>query len=458
MKVLQLCETGRHVASRLSSLPPDLRQSAKGIRPSTVLTLHPEITFQTWQGFGGALTEAACFVLGLLSPSDREKVLADHFGPRGQRYTLARSHLNSCDFSRSTWSVTETLGDIGLDSFSMEIPDERLIPVLKEAYQQSNGRLQLMITPWSPPGWMKTTGKMVQGGKLLPEFREAWAQTFVKYLLALRDRGIEVWSVTVQNEPVAKVPWESCDWTPEEEADFVVKFLKPALVKAGLNQVKVLIWDHNRDQLLERAIASLAQPGALTAIDGLSFHWYTGDCFDQVAACAKNWPEKLLIFTEGCVEGGPRPTQWFPGERYAHNIFGDINAGAHGWIDWNLALDEHGGPNHVGNFCDAPVLINTVSRTYTYQSSYWYIGHFSRFIVPGARRIGLDQSRGWIPASPDGRGSGMIESTAFLNPDGTKAVIVMNRTEEDLPYTIQLEAEELTFYLPPRSIQTVIFQ
>lgn len=457
MRIHSLTETSL-ASSRLTPLDPADRQMHAGGHSFAVLTLRPQERFQTILGFGAALTEATSHVLGFLRPDDREQVLSDHFGPQGHGYTLARSHLNSCDFSLGHWTTVEEPGDTTLRSFSMANPDRYLVPLIQDANRHAGGGLGLMITPWSPPGWMKSNGRMDQGGKLLVPYRAAWADTFVRYLAELRTRGIEVWSVTIQNEPAAVQRWDSCEWTAEEEADFTVEFLKPRLASAGFAHVKVLVWDHNRDLLWERASASLGRPGALEAVDGMAVHWYSGDQYDQVAACARAWPEKLLIFTEGCVEGGPRFGQWFTGERYAHNLFGDLNAGIHGWIDWNLALDLEGGPNHAGNFCDAPVLIDTLERKAHYQSSYWYLGHFSRFVKPGAQRIGADLWVGWVPASPDGRGGGMVESAAFRNPDGTLVVVIMNRTEVDLPYTVKRPGPEFSLILPPRSIQTLTLE
>lgn len=455
MKLQTLTETARDSSSRLTSLDPAERKIPASGHPFAVLTLRPDEKHQTILGFGAALTESAGLALGSLTPDDREQVLADHFSPSGHGYTLARSPLNSCDFSPSSWALVEQEGDTSLTSFDMTVPDLRLVPLIRDAARHARDGLNLMISPWSPPAWMKTNGRMDRGGKLIPAFRAAWADIFVRYLKELRARGVEVWAVTVQNEPAAVQRWESCEWTAEEEADFTVEFLKPRLRAGGFSGVKVLIWDHNRDLLWERAQASLARPGALDAVDGVAVHWYSGDQYDQVAACSRTWPDKQLVFTEGCVEGGPRLGQWYTGERYGHNLIGDLNAGMHGWIDWNLALDLNGGPNHAANFCDAPVLIDTQARKAHYQSSYWYLGHFSRFVRPGANRIGADLWVGWVPASADGRGGGMIEAAAFRNPNGSVAAVLMNRTEAPLPYAVKAGQEEHRLVLPPRAIQTL---
>jgi glucosylceramidase len=458
MKIRNLVETAKDNRSRLSPVNPADRAMPASGHPLAVISLKPEEAHQTVIGFGAALTEAAAHVLGQLSPADRERVLADHYGPEGQGYVLARSHLNSCDFSLGHWALVEKAGDIALESFSMAMPDRHLVPIIKDADRLCGGKLHLMVSPWSPPGWMKDNGRMDQGGKLLPQYRAAWADTFVRYLAELRKRGVEVWSLTIQNEPAAVQRWDSCIWSAEEEADFAVDHLKPRLKAAGFGQVKVLVWDHNRELLWERASASYRRPGAAEALDGVTFHWYSGDQYDQVAQVAAAWPDKLLVFSEGCVEGGPRFGAWFTGERYAHNILNDLNHGTHGWIDWNLALDLQGGPNHASNWCDAPVLVDTTAKKAHYQSSFYYMGQISRFVKPGAVRIGREHWVGWVPASPDGRGGGMIESGAFRNPDGSLAVIVMNRSEADLPYLVKTAAGgfEAGLVLPARGIHTLV--
>jgi glucosylceramidase len=205
---------------------------------------------------------------------------------------------------------------------------------------------------------------------------------------------------------------------------------------------------------------SMAVPGAGKYIGGAAYHWYSGDQYENVAKMASTYPDKLLIFTEGCIEGGPRNGAWFSGERYAHNIINDLNSGCKAWIDWNIALDLEGGPNHVGNFCDAPVLIDTEEACIHYQSSFFYLGHFSRFIKPGAVRIGLTMASWMVPATVDGRMGNTMESCAFKNPDGSIAIVLCNRTEADMIYTLEagFDSDVSALRCPPRAIQTILFQ
>ncbi len=254
---------------------------------------------------------------------------------------------------------------------------------------------------------MKTTGQMNEGGKLKAEYRAAWADYYVRYIREMEAEGITIWGITVQNEPAAVQPWDSCVYTTEEEKEFVRDHLGPALERAGLSHVKIIIWDHNRDMLVHRASVAYHDAEASKYIWGAGFHWYVADKFDNVRLLHDAWPEKHLLFTEGCQEAGPHTGAWHLGERYARSIINDLNRWTEGWVDWNLLLDEQGGPNHVGNYCSAPILADTQTDTLLFQTSYYYIGHFSRFIRPGARRA--------LCATT----SDALEATSYLNPDGT---------------------------------------
>jgi glucosylceramidase len=300
---------------------------------------------------------------------------------------------------------------------------------------------------------------MNHGGKLLKKNYPLWADYFVRFIGELKKRGIETWAVSVQNEPAAKQTWDSCLYTATEEGEFAVSFLGPALEKyAGSpeKRIKIFVWDHNRDILWERFSESMSVPGADKYIDGAAYHWYSGDQYENVSKVSQAYPDKGLLFTEGCVEGGPRPGAWFSGERYAHNIINDLNHGCTGWIDWNIALDMQGGPNHVGNFCDAPLLVDTKSCELHFNSSYYYMGHFSRFIKPGARRVECVINSYMTPATVDGRMGNIVEACAFVNDDGTLAIVVMNRTEADMVFELCTGGETAVLRCPPRGIQTLV--
>jgi glucosylceramidase len=401
--------------------------------------------FQTLEGFGGAFTEAAAVTWQKLSPHCQEQVLRDYFDrDTGHGYTLCRVHMNSCDFALGNYAHVETPGDVELSSFNIDRDQQALLPFIKAAQRVAGQTIKLLVSPWSPPAWMKSNGQMNQGGHLLPQYRQAWAQCFVRFIQAYEAQGVPIWAITVQNEPAATQRWDSCIYSAEEERDFVRDFLGPALHKAELGHVKIVIWDHNRNRLVERTSVAYSDPQAASFIWGAGFHWYGENHFDQVQLVHDAWPDKQLLFTEGCQEGGPHHGSWELGERYAHSIINDLNRWTVGWIDWNLVLDETGGPNHVGNLCSAPLLLDTANDALLHQSSFYYIGHFSRFIRPGARRLLCAATK------QD------LECTAFVNPDGAIAVVVLNRTENPISFKLRIGALATACELPARAIATYL--
>ncbi len=401
--------------------------------------------FQTLEGFGGAFTEAAASVWQQLSAAQQQAFLRDCFDPQqGHGYTLCRVHINSCDFSLGHYAHADQPGDADLQHFRIDRDRQHLLPMIRAAQQVAGRPLKLLASPWSPPAWMKSNGQMADGGHLLPQFRAAWARCFVRFIQAYEAEGVPIWGVTVQNEPEARQRWDSCLYTAEEERDFVRDHLGPALQAAGLGRVRIVVWDHNRDAMVERASTIFGDPEAARYIWGTGFHWYLEDHFDHVQLVHDAWPDKGLLFTEGCQEGGPHHGSWALGERYARSVINDLNRWTSGWIDWNLLLDMQGGPNHVGNFCSAPVLADPAGDALHHQSSFWYLGHFARFIQPGAQRVLCAATRE------------ALECTAFANPDGSCAVVVMNRGEDGLPFNLAIDGSHQVVELPPRSIATVV--
>ncbi|CAN5720910.1 glycoside hydrolase family 30 protein [soil metagenome] len=410
--------TARDTNHRLTEQQPlEIRGGSEDFQVSVLIDR--EVTFQTHLGFGGAFTEASAVTLGKLGEENRDKVLRAYFDPReGLGYTLCRTHINSCDFSLGNYASVEKVGDVALESFSLVREKQALLPMIHAASALCQEGLLMFASPWSPPAWMKTTGEMNRGGKLRPEYREAWANYYVRYIQEMEKEGVPIWGLTVQNEPAATQTWDSCVYSAEEESDFIRYHLGPALEKAELGRIKVIIWDHNRDYLVHRARVAYHDPEASKYIWGAGFHWYGPDKFDNVRLLHDAWPDKHLIFTEGCQEGGPHTGEWALGERYARSIVNDLNRWTEGWVDWNLLLDETGGPNHVGNLCSAPILADTRTDAVLMQSSYYYIGHFARYIRPGARRV-------LCATSDDG-----VEATAYANPDGSLATVTFNPGDE----------------------------
>lgn len=401
--------------------------------------------FQLIEGFGGAFTEAAAVTWQGLDGAGRDELLRAYFDPRqGHGYTLCRVHMNSCDFALGNYAHAEVPGDVTLQHFNIARDRQALLPFIQAALAVAGRPIKLLVSPWSPPAWMKDTGRMNGGGQLLPPYAAVWAQCFVRFIQAYQAEGVPVWGVSVQNEPEATQRWDSCLYTAQQERDFVRDQLGPALAAAGLGHVKIIVWDHNRDHMVERASVVYQDAEAAKYVWGTGFHWYGEDCFENVQLLHDAWPDKQLLFTEGCQEGGPHLGDWALGERYARSMVNDLNRWTAGWIDWNLVLDETGGPNHVGNLCSAPVLVDRASGRLLWQSSFYYLGHFARFVQAGAHRVLCAATRQ------------ALECTAFANPDGSSATVVMNRGDSALDCVLRIDGRHFVAQLPARSIASFL--
>ncbi len=430
-----------------SLLSPDacisFREDTEGVE-NRVVNVYDDLTGQTIIGFGAAFTEAAAVTWAKLSEESREAVLKAYFDPKeGHGYTFCRTHMNSCDFSVGNYACDEIPGDIALEHFSLSRELETMIPMMKAAGR--HGRFQLFISPWSPPAWMKDSNRMNRGGKLLPECRRVWARYYARFIKALRAEGLEVWGLTVQNEPKAIQSWDSCVYTADEERDFVRDHLGPVLAEEGLEDVKILIWDHNKERLYDRAKVAFEDPEASKYIWGAGFHWYSGDHFEAISAVRRRWPDKGLVFTEGCTCLVQGVKAWDNAEQYGHDLIGSLNAGMQAWAEWNIMLDEIGGPNHVGNYCEAPVIIDTKTGRIEYKPSWYYIGHFSRFIVPGSVQVCTT------------RFCDEVECTAFRRPDGQHVMVVLNRKDCSCDFTLRHEGRIADVALPAHSIATLLW-
>ncbi|MES2431445.1 MAG: glycoside hydrolase family 30 protein [Bacteroidota bacterium] len=412
----------------------------------------PSKKFQTFVGIGGAITDAAAETFAKLSPANQEEIIKAYYDSKnGIGYTLARTNIHSCDFSSDSYTYVEE-NDKTLKTFNVKHDEQFRIPLIKKAFSTAKGNLKLYVSPWSPPAWMKDNNRMMQGGKLLPEFRQAWSDYYVKFIQAYEKKGIPIWGLSVQNEPMAKQRWESCIYTAAEERDFIKQYLGPTLAKNGMSNKKLIAWDHNRDQVYQRANTILSDPNAAKYVWGIGYHWYetwTGSSmqFENVKNVKETFPSTNLIFTEGCVEkfDFSRINDWSLGEKYGHSMVNDFNAGTVAWTDWNILLDEKGGPNHVENFCFAPIIADTKNDSVHYTNIYYYMGHFSKFIKPGAKRIACSSNRD------------VLEATAFINPDNKVSVIVLNTTDKKMSYRLWIDGKAVETESLPHSIMTLIF-
>ncbi len=411
----------------------------------------PTRTFQTFIGIGGALTDASAEVFAKLPEATQTEFLTAYYDrTKGIGYNFSRTNIASCDFSSDTYGYLAE-NDTTLNSFNVSHDEKFRIPFIKKAIAAAGGTLPMFVSPWSPPAWMKDNNDVLHGGKLLPKYAQAWANLYVKFIKTYESMGMPIWGLSVQNEPMAKQKWESCLYTAEEERDFVKKYLGPTLQKNGLSDKKLICWDHNRDLIYQRATTLFNDAEAAKYIWGIGFHWYetwTGSAqqFENLKRVKEAFPETNLIFTEGCVEkfSLDRVNDWSLGERYGTSMVNDFNCGTVAWTDWNVLLDENGGPNHVGNFCFAPIHADTKTGKLIYTNSYYYIGHFSKFIQPGAKRISCSTNRD------------KLQATAFLNPDGKMVVVVLNTSDQKLPFRLWIDGKAAETISLPHSIMTVM--
>jgi glucosylceramidase len=292
---------------------------------------------------------------------------------------------------------------------------------------------------------------MLHGGKLLPKYYQSWANYYVKFINAYENEGVPVWGLSIQNEPMATQKWESCIYTATEERDFLKNYLGPTISNANLASKKIIVWDHNRDLIFQRANVIFEDKEAAKYAWGIGFHWYETwaggtQMFDNVTLVKDTYPDKQLIFTEGCKEtfNAEKYTNWSIGEYYANAMIKDFNSGVAAWTDWNIFLDEKGGPNHVGNFCFAPVHLNTKTDEVIYTNAFYYLGHFSKFIRPGAKRIACSTSRS------------NIQATAFKNTDGKICVVILNQSENSQQLILQLNGESIQLQVAAHAIYSVI--
>lgn len=412
----------------------------------------PSKTFQTYFGIGAALTDASAETFYKLPKETQDELLKAYFDKeKGIGYTVARTNINSCDFSSDMYTYVQD-GDKELKTFNIEHDRKYKIPFIKEAMKTAGGKLNLFASPWSPPAWMKDNNDMLQGGKLKPEFYDSWAMYYTKFIKEYEKEGVPIWGISIQNEPMAKQRWESCIYTAEEERDFLKKHLGPTMEKEGLKDKKIIVWDHNRDLIYQRAQTYFDDAEASKYIWGIGFHWYEDwsgglSMYDNLRRVYETFPDKHIFFTEGCAESfnASRYNAWVLGEEYGRSMINDFNNGMVGFTDWNILLDETGGPNHVQNFCFAPVHGDTKTGKLIYTNAYYYIGHFSKFIQPGAKRVTAAASRS------------QLLTTAFKNEDGKTVVVVMNQSNIKTPYYLWINGKAAEITALPHSIATLVF-
>ncbi len=447
------------------------------VKADSLLTINLDANqkFQTITGFGGSFTEASASLLKRLSNEKRKKVLDAYFSEEGANYSLTRTHIASCDFSLSNYTYAKVENDMTLEHFTIEDDKDDLIPMILEAKAISKEGFKIIASPWSSPPWMKDNKNYV-GGKLLPQYNDVFALYFSKYLTAYKNEGIDIWGVTVINEPHGNGNnWESTHFSPKEMTDFVQDHLGPKLENDGWGKVNIFGYDQNRAGLKEWVDEMYRDEKASKYFAGTAIHWYesTFEVFPEDLQYAHNKaPNKYLIETEGCIDSEVPKWQddaWYwkkeatdwgwdwaseqdkylhpkyaPVNRYANDIIGCLNNQVDGWIDWNMVLDKQGGPNWFKNWCAAPVLVDPETDEVYLTPLYYTMAHFSKFMRPGAVKIGCE-----INAEE-------VVSTAVQNPDGTIAVAIFNPTDKNYSVELKLDNKSTIISISAKALQTII--
>ena len=411
----------------------------------------PDFKYQKLIGIGGAITDASAETLYKMPKDKQKEIMEAYYGKDGIGYNLVRTNMNSCDFSSDSYTYIKD-GDKDLKTFNISHDEKFKIPMIKEAQRLiGKNNFVFYFSPWSPPAWMKSNNSMLKGGRLLDEYYQPWANYYVKFIQEYQKRGIPVWGLTIQNEPMATQTWESCIYTADEEAKFLRENLGPTLWKAGYKDKKVIIWDHNRDLMFQRATTTLQDPETSKYASGIGYHWYetwtkSKPLFNNLVETQRAFPDKFLIFTEGCKEQFKFDQIYDVslGELYGRNMINDFNNGTAAWTDWNVLLDETGGPNHKGNLCFAPIIADTRTGEVHYTYEDYYIGHLSKYVKQNAQRIATSSNRDFLL------------STTFMNENGQMVNVIMNESDNDTDVNLWIEGKATKLFSPAHSIQTVL--
>jgi glucosylceramidase len=441
------------------------------------ISLDTSKTFQSILGFGGSFTESSAHVLNQLSIDNKQKIMNAYFSKEGANYSLTRTHIASCDFSLNNYTYAKKENDTLLNSFSVEEDKTDLIPLILEAKKISNNGFKIIASPWSCPPWMKNNNSFV-GGKLLPKYYDTFALYFSKYLNAYLKEGIDLWGITVINEPHGNGNnWESTLFSPEEMTNFVTNYLGPHLEKENWKHIQILGYDQNRAGIKKWTDLMYKNKQTSKYFAGLAIHWYesTYEIFPENLQYAFNKAtNKYIIQTEACIDSEipvwkndawyweKNATDWgwdWANEnekylhpkyaavnRYTNDIIGCLNNNVNGWIDWNIVLDQNGGPNWAKNWCIAPVIANVNLNEVYFTPLYYVMAHFSKFIRPNAKRIASNVS------------SDKILVTAFKNSDNTIALIIYNPFQEIQSIEITCHKKMAPISIHGNAIQTIVIK
>ncbi|MBP2629021.1 MAG: glucosylceramidase [Firmicutes bacterium] len=410
-----------------------------------VINLYPCMEYQRMEGFGGAITDSAGYVFAQMNEEQKDILLTNYFKEENMNYQMVRIPIDSCDFATHIYSAVIDKDDSKLHSFSFADTERYIIPMLNAAEKKAGKKLKIMLSAWSPPAFMKTNESRLNGGALKPEYRQTWAEYICRYIKEFRNRGYLISRLTIQNEPKAVQPWDSCVYSAKEEKVFLQDFLYPTLKRHGLDHIEIFIWDHNKERVFERA-SEIIDNETNNMVAGIAFHWYSGDHFEALNLVREKFTDKKLILSESCLEFN----KYDPAmenqnaARLAHDMIGNLNHGMNAFYDWNILLNQLGGPNHVNNYCDAPYLYDEVKKELVSRMIQRYYWHFAHFIKTGAVRIAYTKY------------TSKLDVTAWRNPDNSIVIIVLNSTDQPIPCVLRLNGKMAEFVIQSNAIASGI--
>jgi glucosylceramidase len=423
-------------ADQRNKLAPqhDLMLHQGPVHGDYVINVDKDLKYQQMEGFGASFTDSSAYLLhNSLTPQARADVIKQLFSREGIHLSLIRQPMGACDYNLNLFTYDDEPGDVNLEKFSIAADKKYMIPCVREALRE-NPETKIFASPWSAPGWMKTSGSII-GGSLRPEYYKIYAQYFTRFVESYRDEGIPVYAVTIQNEPLY-VPghYPGMSFPPGEEASFIKTALGPEFKEQGVN-TKIMIYDHNWDRP-DYPMTILDDPEANKHVAGVAWHYYGGS-HEAMSTVHDAYPEKEVWFTEG--SGG----EWVP--EY-HDAFMDqmkhVIRIPRNWsksvVWWNMVLDQDHGPSLLGegSTCRGLVKVNRRTGEVSYNVDYYTMGHISKFVDQEAYRI--DST--WYEND--------LENVAFQNPDGSRVLIVSNRTKEEKTFTVRDGEKHFEYTVP----------
>ena len=446
------------------------------------IKIDPNQTHQTIIGIGSSFTESAAAVWFELSKTKQYELINDYFSPNGAWLSLTRTHIGSCDFSVKSYSYAPVPDDNELMHFNIDPDRKYLLPLIKAAQGVRNSAFKIIASPWTSPPWMKTNLDWY-GGELCESHYQTFSDYISKYIKMYQKEGIDIWGITPENEPLGNDSnWESLHFNPHQMLDFIKHYLGPTL---SIDHPSVSIWmyDQNREEeMIEWTNTIYSDELASSYVMGTAVHWYQstvdigGDILDQHHNL---YPDKQILHTEGCIDsigndeqiGSWLEDDWYwraeatdwgyfwakpenkknhpkyrPFYRYTRDLIQGFNNHLVGWIDWNMMLNERGGPNHAGNFCLAPILVNSGLDSYHLTPLYYSIAHVSKFVRPGAKRISLSGC------------DAQLMGVSFENLDESKVLILFNTSTKNIAVTVELDEFKSCHEIPSEALQTIIIK